>query len=68
MFQGDAPDTELFHVITERDELKAVLLGAEKRLDDTQDTVKALIAERDHLKMRLKVSPFQSHARFFPTV
>lgn len=69
MFQGDAPDTELFHVLTERDELKAALLGLEKHMEATQDTVKALNTERDHLKMLLKVSPFQnSRSRLFPTV
>lgn len=69
MVQGDAPDTELIHVLTERDELKAALLGVEKRMENTQDTVKALSTERDHLKMLLKVSPFQnSHSGLFPTV
>lgn len=69
MFQGDAPDMELFQVQTERDELKAALSGVEKRMEATQDTVKALNTERDHLKMLLKVSPFQnSRARLFPTV
>lgn len=59
----------MLHVLTERDELKAALLGVEKRMEDTQNSVKALITERDHLKMLLKVSLFQnSHARFFPTV
>lgn len=52
--RGDTPDTELLHVLTERDELKAALLGVEKRMEDTQDSVKALITERDHLKMLLK--------------
>lgn len=60
MFQGDVPDTELLHVLAERDQLKAALLGLEKRLEDTQDTVKALVTERDHLKKLLKVSPFQN--------
>lgn len=64
MFQGDAPDTELIHVLTERDELKAALLGVEKRMENTQDTVKALSTERDHLKMLLKVSPFQNTADY----
>lgn len=69
MFQGDAPDTELFRVRSERDELKATLLGVEKHMEDTQDTVKALSTERNHLKMLLKVSPFQnSPTRLFPTV
>lgn len=67
MFQGDAPDTELLHVLAERDQLKAALLGLEKRLEDTQDTVKALVTERDHLKKLLKVSPFQnSRATILP--
>lgn len=59
MFQGDVPETELLRVRTERDELKAALLGAERRLEDAQDSVKALSTERDHLKMLLKVSLFQ---------
>lgn len=58
MFQGDAPDTELLHILAERDQLKAALLGLEKHLETTQDTVKALVTERDHLKKLLKVSPF----------
>lgn len=67
MFQGDAPDTELLHVLAERDQLKAALLGLEKRLEDTQDTVKALVTERDHLKKLLKVSPLQnSRATILP--
>lgn len=60
MFQGDAPDTELFRVLAERDQLKAALLGVEKRMENTQDTVKALSTERDHWKMLLKVSLTQN--------
>uniref|UniRef100_H3DJV3 Centrosomal protein 135 n=1 Tax=Tetraodon nigroviridis TaxID=99883 RepID=H3DJV3_TETNG len=50
----DAADTEVLRVLAERDELKAALLGAEKRMENTQDAVKALSTERDHLKMLLK--------------
>lgn len=60
VFQGDVPDAELLRVRTERDELQAALTGVEKRLGDTQGTVTALSAERDHLKMLLKVSLTQN--------
>lgn len=50
----------MLRVLAERDELKAALLGAEKRMENTQDAVKALSTERDHLKMLLKVSPTQN--------
>lgn len=60
-FQGDVPDTELLHVLTERDELKAALKSLEKHMEDIQDTVKSLSTERDHLKMLLKVSRLQNH-------
>lgn len=59
LFQGDVPETELLHALTERDELKAALKGLERRLEDVQDTVKSLSTERDHLKMLLKVSWFE---------
>lgn len=69
MFQRGAPDMELVQVLTERDELQVALGGVEKRMEDTQNSVKALITERDHLKMLLKVSLFQnSRTRLFATV
>lgn len=69
LFQGDLPETELLHVVTERDELKAALKGSERRLEDIQDTVKSLSTERDHLKMLLKVGWYEKRpARLFRTL
>ncbi|XP_071371659.1 centrosomal protein of 135 kDa [Centroberyx affinis] len=49
-----AGETELNRAVKERDELKAVLLGFEKHMEDIQTSVKALSAERDQLKAQLK--------------
>uniref|UniRef100_A0A3B4BWN6 Centrosomal protein of 135 kDa n=1 Tax=Pygocentrus nattereri TaxID=42514 RepID=A0A3B4BWN6_PYGNA len=45
----DSADTELSHVVRERDELQAMLLGFEKHMEDIQTKVKLLTAERDQL-------------------
>ncbi|XP_036970306.1 centrosomal protein of 135 kDa [Acanthopagrus latus] len=53
-FQGGAAETELLRLVKERDELKAALLGFETQMEDIQDNVKALSAERDRFKTLLK--------------
>uniref|UniRef100_A0AAR2JIC6 Centrosomal protein 135 n=1 Tax=Pygocentrus nattereri TaxID=42514 RepID=A0AAR2JIC6_PYGNA len=45
----NSADTELSHVVRERDELQAMLLGFEKHMEDIQTKVKLLTAERDQL-------------------
>uniref|UniRef100_UPI003AAA4C84 centrosomal protein of 135 kDa n=1 Tax=Centroberyx gerrardi TaxID=166262 RepID=UPI003AAA4C84 len=52
--RGGVGETELNRAVKERDELKAVLLGFEKHMEDIQTSVKALSAERDQLKAQLK--------------
>uniref|UniRef100_A0A671TTS0 Centrosomal protein 135 n=1 Tax=Sparus aurata TaxID=8175 RepID=A0A671TTS0_SPAAU len=47
-------ETELLRLVKERDELKAVLLDFETQMEDIQDNVKALSAERDRFKTLFK--------------
>ncbi|XP_073333060.1 centrosomal protein of 135 kDa [Pagrus major] len=48
--RGGVAETELLLLVKERDELKAVLLDFEAQMEDIQDNVKALSAERDRFK------------------
>lgn len=57
-FQGGVAETELLRVVKERDELKAALLDFEKHIEDIQDNVKGLSAERDRFKTLLKQVSF----------
>ncbi|XP_041862587.1 centrosomal protein of 135 kDa isoform X2 [Melanotaenia boesemani] len=52
--QGGVAEADLFHVIKERDDLKAALLGFEKHMENFQNNVKALSDERDHFKTLFK--------------
>lgn len=52
--QGGHADGELVHVVRERDELKDALLDIEKHMEDIQDNVKTLSAERDEFKALFK--------------
>ncbi|XP_074492178.1 centrosomal protein of 135 kDa isoform X2 [Sebastes fasciatus] len=52
--RGGVAETELLRVVKERDELKAALLDFEKHIEDIQDNVKGLSAERDRFKTLLK--------------
>ncbi|KAG7263227.1 hypothetical protein CRUP_036233 [Coryphaenoides rupestris] len=47
-------ETELVRVAKERDNLKSVLLGFERHMEDIQTDVQALHAERDQLKAQLE--------------
>lgn len=49
--QGGVVDAEMYSIVKERDELKAALLDLEEHTEDVQNSVKALTAERDHLKV-----------------
>uniref|UniRef100_A0A671TVH7 Centrosomal protein 135 n=1 Tax=Sparus aurata TaxID=8175 RepID=A0A671TVH7_SPAAU len=51
-------ETELLRLVKERDELKAVLLDFETQMEDIQDNVKALSAERDRFKTLFKQVSF----------
>lgn len=53
-FQGGPSESELLHVVKERDELKAALLDFEKHMEDIQNNVKVLSTERDHFKTLFK--------------
>ncbi|CAJ1060000.1 centrosomal protein of 135 kDa isoform X3 [Xyrichtys novacula] len=48
--RGGPAESELLHVLKERDELKAALLDFEKHAENIQSNVKALSTERDHFK------------------
>ncbi|XP_028259156.1 centrosomal protein of 135 kDa isoform X2 [Parambassis ranga] len=52
--RGGVAEPELFHLIKERDELKAALLDFEQHMEDIQNNVKALSNERDHFKTLFK--------------
>ncbi|XP_037627131.1 centrosomal protein of 135 kDa isoform X1 [Sebastes umbrosus] len=52
--RGGVAEKELLRVVKERDELKAALLDFEKHIEDIQDNVKGLSAERDRFKTLLK--------------
>ncbi|XP_076582514.1 centrosomal protein of 135 kDa [Chaetodon auriga] len=54
VMRGGATETERLRLIKERDELKAALLDIEKHMEDIQDNVKTLSAERDHFRTLLK--------------
>ena len=59
MIQSSVAEAELFHVMKERDELRAALLDIEKHVEDIQSNVKVLSNERDHFKTLFKqVHPF----------
>ncbi|KAM4548689.1 centrosomal protein of 135 kDa isoform 2-T2 [Odontesthes bonariensis] len=47
-------EAELFHIMKERDELRAALLDIEKHVEDIQSNVKVLSNERDHFKTLFK--------------
>ncbi|CAL8256272.1 unnamed protein product [Merluccius merluccius] len=55
-------EPELVRVAKERDDLKSVLLGFERHMEDIQTDVQALTAERDQLKAQLKQA--QEELRF----
>lgn len=59
-FQGGVKETERLRLIKERDELKAALLDIEKHMEDIQENVKTLSAERDHFRTLFKQVGFQS--------
>ncbi|XP_008301652.1 centrosomal protein of 135 kDa [Stegastes partitus] len=52
--RGGVAETELLHLIKERDELRAALLDFEKHMEDIQNNVKALSTEREHFKTLYK--------------
>lgn len=56
--QDERADSELSRAVRERDELKAVLLGFEKQMEDIQTKVKLLTAERDQLSARYQQVSF----------
>uniref|UniRef100_A0A671TXR5 Centrosomal protein 135 n=1 Tax=Sparus aurata TaxID=8175 RepID=A0A671TXR5_SPAAU len=56
--KGGVAETELLRLVKERDELKAVLLDFETQMEDIQDNVKALSAERDRFKTLFKQVSF----------
>lgn len=59
-FQGGVSESELLRVVKERDELKAALLDFEEHMEDIQNKVKSLSAERDQFKTLLKQVSFRS--------
>uniref|UniRef100_A0A673AWV1 Centrosomal protein 135 n=1 Tax=Sphaeramia orbicularis TaxID=375764 RepID=A0A673AWV1_9TELE len=52
--RGGVAEIEVRRLIKERDELKGALLDFEKHMEDIQENVKILSAERDQFKMLLK--------------
>ncbi|KAM7388577.1 hypothetical protein PAMP_024744 [Pampus punctatissimus] len=54
VIRGGVAESELLRVVKERDELKAALLDFEEHMEDIQNKVKTLSAERDHFKMLFK--------------
>ncbi|CAK6956095.1 LOW QUALITY PROTEIN: centrosomal protein of 135 kDa [Scomber scombrus] len=52
--RGGVTESELLRVVKERDELKAALLDFEEHMEDIQNKVKSLSAERDQFKTLLK--------------
>ncbi|XP_041790980.1 centrosomal protein of 135 kDa isoform X2 [Chelmon rostratus] len=52
--RGGVKETERLRLIKERDELKAALLDIEKHMEDIQENVKTLSAERDHFRTLFK--------------
>ncbi|KAM7410372.1 hypothetical protein PAMA_001694 [Pampus argenteus] len=54
VIRGAVADSELLRVVKERDELKVALLDFEDHMEDIQNKVKTLSAERDHFKTLFK--------------
>ncbi|KAM3875853.1 centrosomal protein of 135 kDa [Diretmus argenteus] len=54
VIRGGVGEADLSHVMKERDELKTVLLGFEKHMENIQTSVEALSSERDQLKTQVK--------------
>ncbi|XP_028300534.1 centrosomal protein of 135 kDa-like [Gouania willdenowi] len=52
--KGGVVQTELLHLIRERDHLKAALMDFEKEMDNIESDVKALSSERDHFETLYK--------------
>lgn len=60
-FQGGLPEEEeLLQVVKERDELKDALLDIERQMEDIQDNVKTLSAEKDKFKSLFRQVRLQS--------
>ncbi|XP_028301260.1 centrosomal protein of 135 kDa-like [Gouania willdenowi] len=52
--KGGVVQTELLHLIRERDHLKAALMDFEKQMENIESNVKALSSERDHFETLFK--------------